>query len=447
MRPHPPGPKGVPILGNTGQYANDPFSFLTACADAYGDVVRFDFGPTPIYMLTNPADIQRVLVGDERLYRKPKFQDDAVGDLLGEGLLLSEGETWRRQRTLAQPAFHMQRIASLDEVMTDRATATADGWHDGDVVNIETAMARLTVEIIVATMFGADIDERTVRRVQENLEPLGRRFEPRPLRFLIPNWVPTEENREYRRSIGELEAVIDDILAQRRGTEGEDDDPDAPLDLLSILLRARARGEQTDRQVRDELMTMLLAGHDTTALTLTYTWYLLSQHPEVEARVHAELDELLGGDVPTVADTRRFEYVDRVLLEAMRLYPPVYTLFREPKIDVKLGGYRIPAESALMLPQWVVHRSERWYDDPLAFDPDRWLPERQNARPQFSYFPFGGGSRHCIGKQFSLLEAKLILGTLAQRFELDYARDRPFDLRGSLTMHPADPMDTRVIER
>lgn len=170
-------------------------------------------------------------------------------------------------------------------------------------------------------------------------------------------------------------------------------------------------------------------------------------HPEAEARVHKELDEVLDGDTPTTVDARRMTYLERALLETMRLYPAVYTMFREPKVDVRLGGYRVPKEAGVMLPQWVVHRSARWYENPEAFDPDRWLPVRSVNRPQFSYFPFGGGPRHCIGKQFSLLEAKLIVGCVAQEYELDYLRDDPFSLRGSLTMHPREPIEMRVRKR
>ncbi|WP_224270582.1 cytochrome P450 [Haloprofundus salinisoli] len=444
MRARPPGPRGVPLFGSSQQYARDPFSFLTACADAYGDVVRFDLGPLETYMLTNPGDIETVLVSEAERYRKPRFQDDAIGDLLGEGLLLSEGETWREQRELAQPAFNMHRIASLDETMTDYTEAMLDEWRDGETFDAQIEMARLTVKIIVEAMFGSTAGDERVQRVQEHLEPLGARFEPDPRRFLIPDWAPTRENREYRGAIEVLESIIDDIVGDRRGTEN---DP-SRMDLLSILMRAQARGKQTDQQLRDEMMTMLLAGHDTTALTLTYTWYLLSQHPEVEEKVHAELDELLGGDAPTARDARRLRYTEQVLQETMRLYPPVYTLFREPLVDVKLGGYRVPEGSAVMLPQWAVHRSSRYYDDPLEFDPDRWTPVERSKRPRLSYFPFGAGPRHCIGKQFSMLEAKLILGTVAQKYSLEYVgEDDPLTLRGSLTMHPRNPMEMRLHAR
>jgi cytochrome P450 len=437
----------VPVIGNSGQYARDPFGFITACAEAYGDVVHFELGPIDTYMITNPADIERVLVTDDAKYTKPKFQDDAIGDLLGQGLLLSEGETWRKQRELAQPAFLMSRLSELSDLMVDYTEEMLDGWEGKDEVNIHLEMARLTVKIIVEAMFGSTIDDERVRTVQENLEPLGSRFEPNPFRFAIPDWAPTRENREYKKALSTIEDIVWDLIDEREGTQYAEGDGDEPMDLLSVLLRARERGEQTDQNLRDEMVTMLLAGHDTTALTLTYTWYLLSQHPDVEARLHAELDSLLGGERPTFADVRQMEYTEAVLNEAMRLYPPVYTIFREPQVDVQLGGYRIPAGSAVMLSQWAVHRSPRYWDSPLEFDPDRWLDERADTRHRFAYFPFGGGPRFCIGKQLSMLEARLILGTVCQQYRLEYARDEPFELRGSLTMHPRQPMEMRLVER
>jgi cytochrome P450 len=442
----PPGPRGDPLFGNSRQYARDPFAFLSACEAAYGDVVRVALGPMETYVLTNPADVERVLVGDHRKYRKPAFQDDAIGRLLGDGLLLSEGSTWRRQRDLANPSFDVSRIAGIADAMTRHATDAVEGWATGDELDVEVEMARLTVRIIADAMLGVDLSEERVRTIQEHLEPLGARFEPDPFRFVTPDWLPTRENREYEAAVRTLEDVVADVVAERRGTEGRADDDDPPMDLLSALLRAQNRGEQTDEQIRDEVMTMLLAGHDTTALTLTYAFYLLSEHPAVERRVHAELDDVLDGP-PTFADARELTTLDRVLQETMRLYPPVYVVFREPKVDVKLGGYRIPEGAAVMLPQWAIHRSPRWWTEPDRFDLDRWKRDRVADRPRFAHFPFGGGPRHCIGKQFSLLEAKLILAVVGSRYRLDYARDEPFDLRGSLTMHPEGGMPMRVSAR
>jgi cytochrome P450 len=446
QRRRPPGPRGEPLFGNVRRYADDPFDFLDAVSDAYGDVAEFDLGPFETVLVTNPADIERVLVSEDPKYHKPDFQDDALGKLLGNGLLLSEGETWRKQRNLVGPAFSPDRVVSLAGTMATHAESMVESWTAGDVVDVELEMARVTVKIIADAMFGVEFDDERVRRVQANLEPLGSRFEANPFRFLIPDWVPTRENREYDAAIAELDAVLDDVLDERRGTAGREGDG-PPSDMLSLLLRAQRRGDQTEAQIRDEMMTMLLAGHDTTALTLTYALYLLSQHPDAERRLHAEVASAVDGDVPTAAEVREFEFVDRVLKEAMRLYPPVWVMFRQPQVDVELAGYRLPAGTTVMLSQWVTHRDDRWYDDPETFDPDRWSPERRRDRPSFAYFPFGGGPRSCIGRQFSLLEAKLILGTIASQYRLDYTHDRPFDLRGTLTMHPRDPVEMRVVPR
>jgi cytochrome P450 len=445
-RSRPPGPRGDPVFGNSRQYARDPFGFLTACESAYGDVVSVDFGPLEAYVLTNPADIERVLVGDHERYRKPEFQADELGRLLGDGLLLSDGETWRKQRDLATPAFDMSRVAGIADTMTRHAEAAVGAWSPGDDLDVESEMARLTVRIIADAMLGIDLSEARLGTIQETLDPLGERFEPDPVRFVTPDWVPTRGNRAFEDAVERLDGVVGDIIAERRGTEGHASDDDPPMDLLSILLRAQNRGEQTDDQLRDEVMTMLLAGHDTTALTLTYACYLLAEHPTAADRVHAELDAVLDGS-PTFADVRSLTYLDRVLQETMRLYPPVYAMFREPLVDVKLGGYRIPAGAAVMCPQWAVHRSPRWWDEPERFDPDRWGRDRAADRPRFAHFPFGGGPRHCIGKQFSLLEAKLVLAVIWRDYRLDYRGDGDLDLQGSLTMHPENGMPMRVAER
>ena len=433
------------MFGSSRRYARDPFRFLSACEQAYGDVVRFDLGPLNTYLLTDPADVERVLVSEADRFRKPEFQDDALGDLLGKGLLLSEGRTWRQQRELATPAFRPGRLTGFaDDIVAHNDDLLAD-WFDGAEVDVELDMTEVTLAVIVDLMLGTDLNDRRVRTIREALEPLGARFEPDPVRFAAPRWLPMPGDGEYRNAVETMEDVIDDIVSERRGSHGDAAADEGPDDLLSILLRAQDRGEQSDRQIRDEVMTMLLAGHDTTALTLTYAWYLLSQHPEIERRVHDEIGAVLGGDPPTMADVRDLDLVERVVDEAMRLYPPVYTMFREPKGRVELGGYQIPEDAAIMLSQWAMHRSERYWDAPDEFDPDRWT--RDVDRPRFAYFPFGGGPRHCIGKHLAKLEAKLILARTAQRYRLEYARKREPELRPTLTMHPRDGMPMRVHER
>jgi cytochrome P450 len=256
----------------------------------------------------------------------------------------------------------------------------------------------------------------------------------------VPDWLPTPEGQRFSRSIRRLEEVVDDLVAERnrQGVTEADDD------LLAHLLRAREAGDIDDDGVRDELMTMLLAGHDTTALVLTYTFALLSAHPDVERRVHEEVDATLGDDAPTAADVRRLEEMRRVLQESMRLYPPVYAMFRAVDRDVEISGYPIPAGSLVLLSQWATHRDPRYFDDPDRFDPDRW---REPSHPTYAYFPFGAGPRSCIGKGFAMLEAPIVAAIVARRYRLRRVSDGPIPLRGSLTAHPEGGMEMRVVER
>ncbi|WP_436910016.1 cytochrome P450 [Halosimplex marinum] len=452
----PPGPKGEPLFGSSRRYARDPFSFISALEATYDDVVSFDMGPMETYMVTDPTDVERVLVSEAGAYRKPDFQNDALGDLLGDGLLLSEGDTWERQRDLANPAFRMSRLMGMADRVAGHAESMVDSWEPGQTIDAESEMARVTLHVILDLMMGVELSEDRVDTVQAQLDPLGRRFEPDPLRFAMPDWVPMPGDEEFESAVAQLDAVLDDIVAARRGrsvrgvstvVDAPAEGTDPPMDFLSILLRARDRGEQSAAQLRDEMMTMLLAGHDTTALTLTYTWFLLSEHPEAERRVQREVDEVVGADRPTMDHVREFEYLEWVINEAMRLYPPVFTIFREPTEPVEIGGYRVPAESTLMLPQWGVHRSARYWDDPEQFDPERFSPERRADRPRFAFFPFGGGPRHCIGKHLSLLEAKLIVATVVSGYELDFRGDTPLELMPSLTMHPRQTMEMELVER
>jgi len=447
MADTPPGPTGEPVLGSGRRYADDPFAFIAALEESYGDISRFEMGPIPTYMVTDPDAIERILVSDADGFRKPAFQGDALGELLGEGLLLSEGETWERQRDLAQPAFSMRRLLGLSDRITDHATAMTDGWGAGETIDVETEMARVTLRVILDLMMGVELPEDRIDTVQSQLEPLGRRFEPDPLRYAIPDWVPMPGDAEYEAAIGTLDDVLDGIIERRRGTDGDPSADDGPMDFLSVLLRAQGRGEQSAQQLRDEMMTMLLAGHDTTALTLTYTLFLLSEHTEVRERVEREVDEQLDGSEPTAADVREFEYLEWVINEAMRLYPPVFALFRTPEEPVELCGYTVPEDGSVMLPQWGVHRSARYWDDPEAFDPERFSPDRQEDRPRFAFFPFGGGPRHCIGKHLAMLEAQLILATMISEYRLEFEGETPLALSPSLTMHPRQEMTMRVRDR
>jgi cytochrome P450 len=445
MAETPPGPKGEPLFGSSRTYASDPFRFISTLEEAYGDVAYFHMGPMETVMLCDPTAIERVLVSEADRFRKPDFQGDALGDLLGDGLLLSEGETWEKQRKLANPAFSMARLSGMADRITDHTESRLADWSEGDVVNVERVMTRTTLDVILDLMMGVELSEQRVETIEEQLMPLGQRFEPDPLRFAAPEWMPMPDDAEFDAAVETLDAMLDDIIAVREETAGSGDD--GPMDFLSVLIRARDDGVESPEQLRDEMMTMLLAGHDTTALTLTYTWFLLSEHPEIERKVHEEIDEVIGDERPGMEHVRELDYLEWVIQEAMRLYPPVYTMFREPTEDVTLSDYPMEAGTTLMIPQWGVHRSARFYDDPETFDPERWKPERAKERPRFAYFPFGGGPRHCIGKHLAMLEAQLIIARTAQQYELEFLGETPLELMPSLTAHPRQEMSMRVVER
>jgi len=446
MEDAPPGPRGEPLFGSSRQYADDPLSFLEAVEGAYDGVAAFDMGPMETYVVTDPSLVERVLVSGADRFRKPDFQADAIGDLLGDGLLLSEGETWERQRRLANPAFSMARVAGFDEAIVDHATERVGGWPVEETIDVEAEMTHVTLDVILDVMLGVSLPDERVDAIGEALEPVGARFEPDPVRFAAPEWLPLPDDGEYAAAVDVLDGVVEDIVAAREGTAGGDED--GRMDLLSVLLRARDRGEQSPERLRDEVTTTLLAGHDTTALTLTYTWFLLSEHPDAERRLHEELDDALAdGEAPTIDDVRDLDYLDWVIHEAMRLYPPVYNVFRTPTEPVELAGYRVPPGAPIMLPQWALHRSPEHWADPEAFDPERWRSERRADRPRFAYFPFGGGPRHCIGKHLALLEAKLIVATVASDYRLRFEGEPPLSFVPSLTLHPEKEMTMRVEPR
>ncbi|WP_227374582.1 cytochrome P450 [Haladaptatus halobius] len=434
----PSGPEGVPFLGSSLQYADDPLGFMERVAREYGDVARIDVYGQEVYQVTDPEAIRRVLVTNAVNYRKPSLGgDEGLGGLLGDGLLTSDGEQWQRQRRAMQPSFYGDKLNEYAKIIVRDTEEVADSWRDGEHVDIHREMSELTLRIVVESLLGARLDgmERVTR---EALLDVGERFRPGPQGF-VPEEVPTPRNLRYRRSVEKLERILRDIRRQRERRGSEDD-------LLGTLLRLRDDDALDDEQVRNEMMTMLLAGHDTTALTLTYSWYFLSKHPEKERRFHDELDSALDSST-TVADLAELDYLEAVVMESMRLYPPAYVVYRQAEESDTLAGFHVPAETVVATPQWVVHHDDRFFDDPWEFRPERWTNEFRRELPDFAYFPFGGGSRKCIGDGFAMREAKLVLAMLGRRFEFDLVSDAPLELVPLVTVHPKNPVEMTVRTR
>ena len=411
--PRPPGPKGHWLTGNLREFRRDRLGYLTECARTYGDVVAIRLGPARIWVLNHPDLVEEVLVHKNRQFIK-HFALRSARPSLGEGLLTSEGEFWRRQRRLAQPAFHRDRIASYGQVMVEYAERSLRSWADGQTRDVQADMMQLTLEIVVKTLFDADITRESAG-LADAMETMMVSFTDRVNRMIpLPVWLPVPANFRFRGALRQIEGILYEIIAERRRS-GEDRG-----DLLSMLLHAQDDegdgGGMTDRQLRDEVVTLFMAGHETTANTLAWVWYLLSSHPHVEARLHAELDEVLDGRPPTVDDLPRLSYTDWVVTETLRLMPTVWLLGREAVEPTEVGGYRVPKGHTLWMSQWVLHRDARLFEAPEQFLPERWADGLARKIPRYAYFPFGGGPRICIGNHFAQMEAVLLLATIARRF-------------------------------
>jgi cytochrome P450 len=433
-QPHPPGPRRrVPVL-DALRMGRDPLAFLGALAEQYGDIARASLGPETIYLLNHPDLVRDVLVTNHRNFHKGPGLERAK-KLLGEGLLTSEGEFHLRQRRLAQPAFHRQRVAAYGATMASYAAIRRERWRAGSVIDVHAEMMALTLAIVGKTLFDADVEQEAA----EIGDALTTTFESFQFGFYLPfgeilERLPLPPTLRFRKARARLDATIYRMIGERRRTGADRGD------LLSMLLLAQDTegdgGRMTDLQLRDEAMTIFLAGHETTANALTWTWYLLSQHPDVESRLHAEVDAALGARTPTVEDLPRLAYTRMVLAESMRLYPPAWIVGRRALAPFDVRGYTIPPRSVVLSCQYLMHRDARWFPEPSRFDPERWTPERQAQRPKFSYFPFGAGPRVCIGEQFAWMEGVLLLATIAQRWRFRLVPGHPIALRPIITLRP-----------
>lgn len=419
----PPEVPGRPLTGNLLDFTSNPLEYLTACAREHGDLARMRILGRPVWLASHPDLIEQVMVRSNRGYMKSRAERRGLS-FLGDGLLTSEGEFWRRQRRLQQPAFHKKRIEGYATTMVECAEQMADEWRGEREteaeIDLHAEMMRLTLRIVNLAMFGADVDDKA-DEVGDALGAITDRFSGKGgVFFQTPEAIPTRTNRRYRSALRTLDDLIYGIIAERQ-REGDDEERG---DLLAMLLAARDEetGEgMSPRQLRDEALTIFAAGHETTANAMSWTFYLLARHPEVEGQLQAELDETLGGRPPELSDLARLRYTGAVVKESMRMYPPVPTFGREAAEDQDLGGYELRKGTQIIVSQWVTHRDPRYFDDPELFRPERWLDGSTDDIPKYAYFPFGGGPRQCIGKGFAEMEAALLLASLSRRYSFTLA--------------------------
>ncbi len=439
--PRPPGPRGLPVFGPIHEYTRDPFSFLLETKRRYGDVVSTRFAGRELYLLSHPDAIEHVLIENRKNYPKSDISQ-RLYPLIGQGLLTSEGELWTQQRKLIAPAFHHKRIRSYAATMVERAEAHVAQWMDRSERAIDADMMRLTLDVALKTLFGEAVAESAA---------LGRAFTEASEYFAItlkqpfpmPLWVPTARNKAMIRARDLMHSYTRQIIESRRRASQPGED------LLSTLIEAtdETGARMDDDQLRDEVLTLLLAGHETTALTLTYAFDLLGRHPHVRDKLEAELQAILGGRAPTFEDLPQLLYTAKVIKESMRLFPPGAVMLRQSLADDRVAGWTIPAGAVVAFAQWIVHRDARWFENPELFLPERWTESFEASLPRFAYFPFGGGPRICVGSAFAMMEAPLLLATIAQRFRVDLVDHRPLDLLMSVTVRPRRSVRVSVRRR
>ncbi len=439
----PPGPKGLPLLGSLIDYFSDMLGFLTRVSADYGDIVYYKLGSRKMYLLNNPEHIKDVLVTNNRNFEKSRALK-RTKIILGEGLLTNEGEPHIKQRRTIQPVFHHERIKSYGDVMAQYASLVGEDWQNGAVVNIHKEMMKLTLNIVSKTIFDSDMESES-EEIGKSLTDIVTLF-PRllfPYSEYVDN-LPLPSNRRFQQAKDKLDSIICAMIEERRARPGK------RKDLLSMLLEAQdEEGDgdgMSDLQVRDEALTLFLAAQESTANSLVWTWYLVSQHPEVERKMQQEIDCVLKGSQPTLDDLGKLSYTQNVFKEALRLYPPAWAVARRVKEDYEPGGYVVPAGADIFMSQYVVHRDPRLYKEPDRFIPERWNSEETKNLPRFAYFPFGGGTRRCIGEPFAWMEGVILIATIASKWKMRLVPHQKIVPQALITIRPKNGMNM-ILER
>jgi cytochrome P450 len=477
---YPPGPTYKMPDKLIRQFVDDPIKTLTTIAQKYGDISHFKLGPKQhVYLINNPDYIEKVLIYDHRNFKKGKRLQTAKA-VLGEGLVTSEGDFHDRQRRLILPIFHPKQIMTYGKVISDYASRFGDRWKHGSAVDISPELMRLTLDIICKTVLNYDVESEAqqVGKALTTSRNYSKRLQS-PIGHVLDKFPILPAPRRARQAKKELDSLVFGLISDRREQE-ESGSNNRYDDLLTRLLQAHdsnaglagpdgafstsrlassrstSYGKMSDKQVRDEVMTIFIAGHETTANALTWTFYLLSQYPDVEMKLHDEIDSVLGAidndshgvkNIPTIDDIPKLQYTEKVLRESMRLFPPVWTIGRYVENNYSVGEYTIPAGSSIFMSQYVMHHNPLYYEEPEQFKPDRWTDEFKACLPRFSYFPFGGGIRGCIGETFAWMEGILIIATIVQKWSMRLVQGQRIKLDPAITLRPKYGMKMKLIQR
>lgn len=447
LEPKPPGPRGFEKIRAISAYKKNPFVYFVEGLEKYGPTVLSESFGFKFYIISKPEDIEHVLVKNAKNYTKDFFLR-SWKPIFGEGLLTSEGDSWKRERRMVQPAFHRDRMRRYGELIIESACRHIARWPNDAELDVGQEMTALTLNIVVRTLFGSELPAGTEERVGQASKYLEKYFEfsSTPMGHALAK-LPLPVTRGYRKAIRELEAIITEIVkAKKTSAAAHTGD-----DLLSKLLATRDEDGSnfTEKQLRDEMMTLFLAGHETTALLLTYALFLLGKHLDVQEKACAQIDKALGDEPLTPAHLEKVPYLRQVVTEALRIYPPAWILAREATADDMIAGYPVPKGANVIIPIWAIHRNKEYFDRPNDFDPERWTEEFTRKLPRAAFLPFGHGPRMCIGAAFAMMEAQSILIAILRRFKIELISPQVerLELRGALTAKPKDSIRIKVRTR
>jgi cytochrome P450 len=432
--------RGNPIVGNLFEFVKSPLLFINQTA-TLGDTVHFRLGPFPAYLFRQPEAVHDVLVTHADKFNKDFMMKGAGRKFFGNGLVLNDGDSHRKQRKRLQPSFYHNRLEGYSKIIVEEAVKAVESWHEGEKLEFDTKLTEIMLRIVSRAMMNSSVpsDMETIHKVMEDFHEVFSKEVRSPLLTVLPDWLPTEHKRKLRHCVKMLDAMIWQMINTRR-IDNEDKG-----DLLSTLLSTAGENNvEENKQLRDEVITLFVAGHETTTNLLSWTIYLLTQHPEVEAKLRAEITSVLQGRLPTFTDLHQFQYTDMVLKETMRLYPPAWLFGRQATQDVTICGTPIKSGQLVYLSSYVIQRDPRYFENPDEFIPERFANDAEKHLPVGAYFPFGDGPRICIGQSFAMMEAALCLGVMMPKIHLSLLNSKPVELFGSVTLRPKDHLDVEV---